>query len=142
MVPTDLRLRFHAPRTSRPVSSLTLAGGSGDYRYGIVDWPTRARDDYDMTTAARTTVNIWAVQLARNVPAFAKVLGKRAAETEERTKRVEDLAPPSTPTCDDWAALVGSQQRRLADSGYSDLHVGRKLRGYRIFRGLKVKDDF
>lgn len=106
MVPTDLRLRFHAPRTSRPVSSLTLAGGSGDYRYGIVDWPTRARDDYDMTTAARTTVNIWAVQLARNVPAFAKVLGKRAAETEERTKRVEDLAPPSTPTCDDWAALT------------------------------------
>ena len=35
-----------------------LTGGSGAYRYGIVDWPASMRFGYDMT-AARTVINGW-----------------------------------------------------------------------------------
>ncbi|HEX2874028.1 MAG TPA: family 78 glycoside hydrolase catalytic domain [Polyangiaceae bacterium] len=67
-----------------------LAGGSGDYEFGIVDWPMRARDDYDMT-AARTTVNVLAVHLARSVAALATALGRPAAEAAKQSERAEAL---------------------------------------------------
>lgn len=37
-----------------------LAGGSGPYLYGIIDWPDRMRYGYDMTTEARTVINAYA----------------------------------------------------------------------------------
>jgi alpha-L-rhamnosidase len=85
-----------------------LAGGSGEYQYGIVDWPTRSRDDYDMTTAARTTVNALAVQVARSVASLATALGRPAADAEKQTKRADDLA-----------AAINAKLRR-ADGIYVD----------------------
>lgn len=37
-----------------------LAGGSGGYKYGIIDWPATMRYDYDMTADARTVINAYA----------------------------------------------------------------------------------
>jgi alpha-L-rhamnosidase len=69
-----------------------LAGGSGDYLYGIVDWPPAGRYGYDMTTAARTTVNVLAVDVLRSVARFASALGRPATEIDELTQRGESLA--------------------------------------------------
>lgn len=53
-----------------------LAGGSGPYLFGIVDWPNRY--GYDMATAARTTVNILAVDVLESTARAARALGGSA----------------------------------------------------------------
>lgn len=68
-----------------------LAGGSGDYLYGIVEWPPTERRSYDMSTTARTTVNILAAEVMRSVAAAAKALGKPAADATTYTTRADDL---------------------------------------------------
>ncbi|UJW31114.1 glycoside hydrolase family 78 protein [Saccharothrix sp. AJ9571] len=55
-----------------------LTGGSGAYQYGIVDWPATMRYGYDMDTAARTTVNILAVDALRSTANAAEALGRDA----------------------------------------------------------------
>jgi alpha-L-rhamnosidase len=56
-----------------------LAGGSGAYQYGIVDWPANMRYGYDMETAARTTVNVLAVAALRDTARAATALGRDAS---------------------------------------------------------------
>ncbi|MFK4264420.1 family 78 glycoside hydrolase catalytic domain [Streptomyces milbemycinicus] len=55
-----------------------LAGGSGAYQYGIIDWPNRY--GYDTDTTARTTVNILAVDALRRTADQAAALGRPKAE--------------------------------------------------------------
>jgi alpha-L-rhamnosidase len=69
----------------------SLAGGSGEYTGGIVDWPVEGRFGYDMTTAARTTVNILGVEVLRSVGRLATALGRPAAEAEQYQQRAEQL---------------------------------------------------
>lgn len=68
-----------------------LAGGGGDYQYGIVDWPLSSRFGYDMTTAARTTVNVLAVEVMRSAAVAAEALGRPAAEVDTHAQRARDL---------------------------------------------------
>jgi alpha-L-rhamnosidase len=51
-----------------------LAGGSGAYLNGIIDWPNRY--GYDTDTTARTTVNELAVDLLHSTAKAAQALGK------------------------------------------------------------------
>lgn len=69
----------------------SLAGGSGEYVGGIVDWPVEGRYGYDMTTAARTTVNVLGVEVLRSVGRLATALGRPAAEAEQYQQRAEQL---------------------------------------------------
>jgi alpha-L-rhamnosidase len=64
-----------------------LAGGSGQYQYGIVDWPAGERFSYDMTT----TVNILAVDAMRSMAAIATALGRPATETSLYQGRADQL---------------------------------------------------
>ena len=68
-----------------------LAGGSGDYLYGIVDWPLSSRFGYDMTTTARTAVNILAVDVMRSAANAAQSLGRPAGEGQVQSQRATDL---------------------------------------------------
>ncbi len=67
-----------------------LAGGSGDYQYGIIDWPIAGRFAYDMTTTARTTVNILAVDVLRSVAQAAAALAH--PESTDYDQRASELA--------------------------------------------------
>lgn len=69
----------YADRFRDPASGLinNLLGGSGQYRYGIVDWPPAMRFGYDMTTA-RTVVNGWALADYSIVSHIAEELGQAA----------------------------------------------------------------
>jgi alpha-L-rhamnosidase len=51
-----------------------LAGGSGAYLFGIIDWPNRY--GYDTDTTVRTTVNILAVDVLNATAEAAQTLGK------------------------------------------------------------------
>ncbi len=68
-----------------------LAGGSGEYVGGIVDWPVESRFGYDMATAARTTVNILGVEVLRSVARLARALDRPAAEADQYGQRAELL---------------------------------------------------
>lgn len=54
-----------------------LAGGSGPYRYGIIDWPAQMRYGYDMTTEAKTVINAYAFVDFDIVSKIAAVLGNQ-----------------------------------------------------------------
>jgi len=116
-----------------------LAGGSGDYLYGIVDWPTRARDDYDMSTAARTTVNILAVEAARSVAALASALDKPAADADKQTKRAQALvdAINSKLRRDDGVYIDG-----LSSAGVASKHASQHASSYAVAFGVAPVADY
>src|SRR4029077_2956771 len=89
-----------------------LAGGDGDYLYGIVDWPPNMRYGYDMSTVARTTVNILAVDVFDRVARIGAALGRTTAEIEAQQERRDALV----------AAINAHLQR--ADGTYVDGLVG------------------
>ncbi|MES9539863.1 family 78 glycoside hydrolase catalytic domain [Actinomadura sp. NPDC000600] len=53
-----------------------LEGGSGAYKYGIIDWPATMRYGHDMDTAARTVVNVLGVDVLNATARAAEVLGR------------------------------------------------------------------
>ncbi|RSN51067.1 alpha-L-rhamnosidase [Actinomadura sp. WAC 06369] len=55
-----------------------LEGGSGQYRYGIIDWPATMRYGHDMDTAARTVINVLGVDVLNATARAAEALGKKA----------------------------------------------------------------
>jgi alpha-L-rhamnosidase len=85
---TDYLARAVDPKTGLITN---LPGGGGDYLYGIVDWPPNMRYGYDMNTAARTTLNMFAVNDFRRVAAMAEELAKPATESQSQTKRAVAL---------------------------------------------------
>lgn len=66
-----------------------LAGGSGPYEHGIVDWPPSGRFGYDRSQAALTTVNELAVAALRSTAAVGAALGRAGAR--EHARRAERL---------------------------------------------------
>ncbi len=85
---TDYVARAVDPKTGLVTN---LPGGGGDYAGGMVDWPQQMRYGYDMNTAARTTLNIIAVDDFRLVAAMARALGKPANESGAETARATAL---------------------------------------------------
>jgi alpha-L-rhamnosidase len=55
-----------------------LLGGSGQYQYGIIDWPPNMRFGYDTATSARTVINCWTWQDYDIVSRIAGELGNTA----------------------------------------------------------------
>jgi alpha-L-rhamnosidase len=51
-----------------------LAGGSGSYLYGIVDWPAQMRYGYDMDVESRTVMDAYAYIDFENIARIAEVL--------------------------------------------------------------------
>lgn len=66
-----------------------LRGGSGQYQFGIIDWPAPMRFGYDMT-AARTVINDWAYLDADLVSRIAGEIGN-SAERDAYRQRAEAL---------------------------------------------------
>ncbi|MCH6469080.1 alpha-L-rhamnosidase-related protein [Sinomonas terrae] len=69
-----------------------LEGGSGPYLHGIVDWPAPNRFGYDMSTAARTTVNAQAFSALAATGRLCGVVGleRKEAALAERAELLAD----------------------------------------------------
>ncbi len=80
-----------------------LAGGDGDYLYGLVDWPPAMRYGYDMNTAVRTTVNALAVDVFRRAAALTRVVAGADSTDAARLDRAAD-------------SLTAAMNRRLVRS--------------------------
>ena len=73
-----------------------LAGGSGPYLHGIIDWPPSGRFSYDTQTAARTTVNVLAVDAQRSVANIALAIGRPQSEIALCEGRAKELVQAIT----------------------------------------------
>jgi alpha-L-rhamnosidase len=63
-----------------------LAGGSGAYQYGIIDWPASMRYGYDMTVESRTVVDAYAYVDFDIISRIATVLGNAFDRDAYRAK--------------------------------------------------------
>ncbi len=63
-----------------------LAGGSGAYKYGIIDWPAQMRYGYDMSAEARTVINAYAYIDFDIISKIAEVLGNTTDRDTYRAK--------------------------------------------------------
>lgn len=96
--PVATRVAEYVAAAIDPATRLvtTLPGGDGDYLNGAVDWPPPMRYGYDMTSAARTTVNALAVQAFDRVAREADALGDSTAATTWRGRRDALIAAINT----------------------------------------------
>lgn len=129
----------HIPAAGPTAGLVTqLSGGSGAYQYGIVDWPEPGRFGYDMTAAARTTINAQGVDVLRTVAWAGEALGRPAAEVAGYADRAD--------------ALVETMNQRLrrADGVYVDGlsatgeqsgHAGQHSTSYAIAHGVAPAAD-
>lgn len=65
-----------------------LAGGSGGYQYGIIDWPEPMRYGYDMNADARTVINAYAYADFDIISKIATILGNKEDADSFRSKAV------------------------------------------------------
>jgi alpha-L-rhamnosidase len=93
LFPTMQNVGTYIDRYRDPATGLItrLAGGSGGYLGGIIDWPAPMRYGYDWDTAAKTVVNLWAVDAYRSNEAAARALGRSAAEVSLWADRADAL---------------------------------------------------
>jgi alpha-L-rhamnosidase len=114
-----------------------LAGGSGPYQFGIVDWPASGRFGYDMATSARTTVNVLAVDVLRNVAAAAQTLD-HPAEADAYLQRAAELT-----------SAINRRLRRadglyvdgLDANGAQSLHASQHANSYPLAYAVAPRED-
>jgi alpha-L-rhamnosidase len=115
-----------------------LAGGSGQYQYGIIDWPPVSRFGYDAATTAHTTVNILAFDVEHVVSDAAKALGGAATEVDTYAQRATDLT-----------TSINARLRRadgvyidgLAAGGAQSTHASQHATSYAIAFGIAPTAD-
>ena len=115
-----------------------IAGGGTDYAGGIVDYPFNMRYGYDMATAAKTTVNLLAVDALRTVAEAASALGRPFGETAQATQRAETLT-----------LAINTHLRRkdgiyidgLKSSGAQSTHASEHANAYALSFGVVPEAD-
>lgn len=115
-----------------------LPGGSGQYQYGIVDWPAAGRFGYDMNTTARTTVNALAVDVLRNTAAIGTVLGRPTAEIQGFTSDADALAGQMNAKL---RRADGVYVDGLLSSGAQSSHAGQHATSYAVAFGIAPAAD-
>ncbi|MEW2353922.1 family 78 glycoside hydrolase catalytic domain [Spirillospora sp. NPDC029432] len=85
-----------------------LEGGSGQYRYGIIDWPATMRYGHDMDTAARTVINVLGVDVFNSAARTAEALGKKDEAAALRREAVT------------LTEAINARLRRASDGVYID----------------------
>jgi alpha-L-rhamnosidase len=129
----------HIPDNGPTAGLVTnLSGGTGPYLFGIVDWPMPSRFGYDMTAAARTTINALAVEVLRVAGDVAQELGRPASEIEFFRERRAALVETMNQTLrrPDGAYVDGL----LAD-GTQSAHAGQHSTSYAIAFGIAPEED-
>ena len=127
---TDYVARAIDPKTGLVTN---LPGGGGDYEGGLIDWPIQMRYGYDMSTAARTVVNVLAVDDFRRVASMAGALGKPAAEARVQTARADALTAAMRTHLERADGLFVDGLRR---DGTPSTHASQQANAYALAFGL------
>lgn len=129
----------HIPETGPTAGLVTnLTGGSGAYRYGIIDWPAPGRFGYDMDAAARTVINALGVEVLRRTADMAEELGRPAEEAAAlRTAEGELVAAMNARLRRPDGVYVDGL---LAD-GTQSSHAGQHSTSYAVAFGVAPQED-
>lgn len=116
-----------------------LDGGSGDYEFGIVDWPRHGRFGYDMDTTARTTVNAQSVHALRTVAELGETIGRPDTEVASYRRVADELADRMNATLrrGDGVYVDG-----LRADGTPSSHAGQHSTSYAIAYGVAPEEDY
>ncbi|TDD65089.1 alpha-L-rhamnosidase [Jiangella aurantiaca] len=132
-------VRRHIPADGPTAGLVTrLSGGSGAYQYGIVDWPEPGRFGYDMSAAARTTINAQSVAVLRDVAAMGAELGRPDEEVDALRERADQLVERMNATLrrPDGVYVDG-----LHADGTQSTHAGQHSTTYAIAHGVAPESD-
>jgi alpha-L-rhamnosidase len=126
--------------SSGPTQGLVtnLSGGSGPYLFGIVDWPEHGRFGYDMTTAARTTVNALGVDVLRKVGLISRELGRPEAEVQSY---FDDAAALTARMNETLRRPDGTYVDGLLANGSQSAHAGQHATSYAVALGIAPDAD-
>ncbi|MFF3501870.1 alpha-L-rhamnosidase C-terminal domain-containing protein [Streptomyces sp. NPDC003247] len=127
-------VRRHIATTGATEGLVTrLGGGTGQYQYGIVDWPAAGRFGYDMSTAARTTVNALGVDVLRTTGAVARIVGRPEAEAAGCTADADALVARMNATL---RTADGTYVDGLLADGTQSGHAGQHASSYALAFGV------
>jgi alpha-L-rhamnosidase len=132
-------VRRHIPDDGPTAGLVTdLSGGSGAYRYGIVDWPEPGRFGYDMDTSARTVINALGVEVLRRTADMGEVLGRPASEVSDLRRAEHDLVGTMNATLrrPDGVYVDG-----LHADGTQSAHAGQHATSYAVAFGVAPRED-
>ncbi|MEV6109358.1 family 78 glycoside hydrolase catalytic domain [Streptomyces sp. NPDC051940] len=129
----------HIPADGPTAGLVTnLTGGSGAYRYGIVDWPEPGRFGYDMDTAARTVINALGVDVLRRTADMAQELGRPAAESAGYRGAQQGLVAAMNARL---RAADGMYVDGLKADGTQSAHQGQHSTSYAMAFGVAPRED-
>jgi alpha-L-rhamnosidase len=128
----------HIPADGPTAGLVTnLSGGSGPYLFGIVDWPEPGRFGYDMTAAARTTINAQGVDVLRTTGRIAALIGR--PEADQYAGRASQLA---TTMNERLRRADGVYVDGLLATGEQSAHAGQHSTSYAIAYRVAPEDDW
>jgi alpha-L-rhamnosidase len=129
----------HIPADGPTAGLVTrLSGGSGAYQYGIVDWPEPGRFGYDMTAAARTTINAQGVDVLRTTAQMAEALDRPDTEVASYSGRAGALVDTMNAKL---RRADGVYVDGLAATGEQSTHAGQHSTSYAIAHGVAPAAD-
>lgn len=139
MAETAGYIRRHIATTGATEGLVTqLTGGSGQYLYGIVDWPASGRFDYDMTATARTTVNALGVNVLRTLALMAAELGEPAGDVEAYDADADAIAERMNAVL---RQADGTYHDGIRADGTASPHAGQHATSYAIAFGIAPEAD-
>ena len=129
----------HIPVSGATAGLVTnLTGGKGPYQYGIVDWPAVGRFDYDMNSAARTTINALGVEVLQRTADMAVILGKPGTEVDYYQDAADALRIQMNALLRDDEGLYVDG---LAADGTPSSHRGQHATSYAMAFGVAPEAD-
>ncbi|HLN15686.1 MAG TPA: family 78 glycoside hydrolase catalytic domain [Acidimicrobiales bacterium] len=134
LYPTLRRITDYVWAAVDPTTGLVtnLPGGGSDYQYGLVDWPPQMRYGYDMATAARTTMNVLAVNACNRVAAFADIVGDTTASSTEAARAAALTAAINAHLVNADGLYVDG----LEDDGSPSTHVSQQANAFALTYGV------
>jgi alpha-L-rhamnosidase len=132
-------IRRHIPSSGATRGLVTqLSGGSGAYLHGIVDWPMHGRFGYDMSAAARTTVNALGVDVLRKLALVAEALERPEAEVAAYVADADALADRMNETL---RRPDGTYVDGLLADGSQSAHAGQHATSYAVTFGIAPAEE-
>ncbi|HET9729835.1 MAG TPA: family 78 glycoside hydrolase catalytic domain, partial [Acidimicrobiia bacterium] len=131
MFPVVNNIANYVSRAIDPKTGLVtrLPGGGSDYLYGAVDWPPQMRYGYDMNTAARTTMNVLALEDFRIAHEIGDIVG-RGADVHVDPQTLEHNITSRLTTTD------GTYVDGLDANGKQSPHHSQQANAYALAAGL------
>ena len=113
-----------------------LAGGSGAYQYGIIDWPPQMRYGYDVSVESRTVIDAYAAIDFRIMAELARMLGYSGDEDVYSSKAADMEKAINRQLVRDGLYIDG-----LNADGSQSMHASQHANMFPVAMGIVPRDN-